>query len=137
MLGLLGGQEIMVIFLVGFCVSLIPKILFLVMAQTAFNRCSPENRAMSPAMVWLALIPLFSLAWNFIIVSNLGKSLQAEYNKRRLPLEGDPGGGIGLAMCILAACGLIPLVNFATAPAGLACLIAYCVKIAGLSSKLA
>ena len=41
---------------------LIGIILFL---QSCYNRIPAEHRKMEPAMVWLLLIPIFSLVWIF------------------------------------------------------------------------
>jgi hypothetical protein len=83
------------------------------------------------------LIPLFNLVWHFIVVTNIARSLANEYAMRRLPMyEREPGKGIGLAMCILAACGIIPVIGLFTWLAGLVCWIIYWVKISGYSRRL-
>jgi hypothetical protein len=48
----------------------------------------------------------------------------------------DPIVQLGLAMCILAATGLIPLIGILTGLAGLVCWIVYWVKISGYSRLL-
>ena len=122
---------------VVFAILLIPTIFYLLTLQKALNRCSPENRAMQPGMVWLMLIPLFNLIWHFLVVINLAKSLGAELQKRGIAEEPEPGKTIGLAMCILGACGLIPLLGGLCSLGSLVCWIVYWVKIAGFSNKLA
>ena len=61
--------------LVGLAIFLVPAIFYLLTLQKALNRCSPESRAMQPGMVWLLLIPLFNLVWQFFVVINIAKSL--------------------------------------------------------------
>jgi hypothetical protein len=116
---------------------LLPAIFYLLTLQKALNRCSPENRAMAPGMVWLMLIPLFNIVWHFFVVINVAKSLGAEFQKRGIVEEADPGKKIGMIMCILACCGWIPLLNILTGIGTLICWILYWIKIAGFSAKLA
>ena len=91
---------------------------------------------MAPGMVWLMLIPLFNLVWGFFVVLNLTKSLRAEFQKRGIAEEPEPGKTLGLVMCILACCGWIPFLGILASLGGLVCWIIYWVKIAGFSSKL-
>lgn len=131
------GGMIVVVSLIVFAVMLIPLIFYLLTLQKAMNRVSPENRAMAPGMVWLMFVPLFNIVWHFFIVINLAKSLGAEFKKRNITADAEPGKGIGLAMCILACCGIIPIINWFSGIATLVCWIMYWVKIAGFSGKLA
>jgi hypothetical protein len=107
---------------------LVPTIVYLLTLQKALTRCSPENRAMSPGMVWLMLIPLFAVVWNFFVVLNMAKSLGAEFRKRGIAEDPSPGQTLGLIMAVTAIiCG----------PAWLILWILYWIKIAGYSAKLA
>jgi hypothetical protein len=131
------GGFLLVVALITFAIMLVPAIFYCLTLQKALNRVSPENRAMAPGMVWLLFIPLFNIVWHFLVVLNIAKSLGAEFKKRNLPMDGDAGKGIGLAMCILACCGIIPVVNWFSGIATLVCWIIYWVKISGFSNKLA
>jgi hypothetical protein len=109
-------------------IMLVPLIFYCLTLQKALNRCSPENRAMNPGMVWLMFIPIFNIVWHFLIVLNMAKSLGAEFRKRGITEDPNPGQTLGLIMCVAALiCG----------PVGLVCWIIYWVKIADYSSKLA
>ncbi len=119
-----------------FLVALILGILYLLSLQKAFERCAPENRAMPAGQVWLLLIPLFNLVWNFIVVTNLAKTLGAEFRRRGISAEAEPGKSTGLAMSILAGCSLFPVLNLLAGPAGFVVWIIYWVKIAGYSKLL-
>jgi len=123
--------------LIGFAIFLVPVIFYLLTLQKALNRCSPENRAMAPGMVWLMLIPLFNLIWHFFVVINVAKSLGAEFQKRGITEEPKPGQTIGMIMCILAVCSIIPLLGILCSLGWLVCWILYWVKIAGFSGKIA
>jgi len=136
-LGGLGAPELIVILLV-LGVMLVPAIFFLLTLQRALDRCAPESRTLSPALVWLTLIPIFSLVWNFIVVNAMSKSLHNEFVRRNMPnVELEPGRGIGLAMCILCATTVIPFLGVLTGIAGMVCWILYWVKIAEYSKMLA
>ncbi len=124
-------------FLIGLAIVLIPFIFYCLTLQKALNRCSPENRAMSPGMVWLVFIPLFGIVWQFFNVINVAKSLGAEFQKRGIAAEPQPGKTLGLVMCILFCCGIIPLAGAFCSLAGLVVWIIYWVKIAGYSKQIA
>ena len=125
------------ILLIVFAIALLPLIFYCLTIQKAMNRCSPENRAMAPGMVWLLLVPLVNIIWHFFVVMNVAKSMAAEYQKRGLAVEPNPGQNIGLVMCIAACCGFVPIVNLLAAPTAFVCWIIYWVKVAGLSTRLA
>jgi hypothetical protein len=107
--------------LVIFAVFLIPAIFYCLTLQKALNRCSPESRAMQPGMVWLLFVPLFNLVWQFFVVINVAKSLGAEFQKRGMAEEPEPGKTLGLAMCILGCCGIIPVIGVIISIGALVC----------------
>ena len=125
------------IFVVASLIGLLPMIFYSLTLQKALNRCAPENRAMAPGLVWLMLVPLFNIVWNFFVVINLAKSLGAEFQKRGIAEEPKPGKKLGLTMCILSCCGVIPFLGILCTVGALVCWIIYWVKIAGFSAKIA
>ena len=125
------------IFLVGLLIFLIPAILFLLTLQKALTRVAPERRTMNPPMVWLGLIPLFNVIWNFFMVLALSKSLGAELTARNIPHENEPGKTIGLVWAALGAACLVPGLNFLLGIPALIMWIIYWVKIAGFSGMIA
>jgi len=70
---------------------------------------SENNRCMKPTMAWLALIPLFSIYWNFVIASRMSDSLTNEFYDRKIPEEEDPGKKTGNIYSISTALANIPL----------------------------
>jgi hypothetical protein len=137
-LGGLGMPELIVIVFVFGVVMLVPKIFYLLTLQRALDRCALESRTLSPGLVWLMLIPLFSLVWDFIVVNAISKSLHNEFVRRNMPhVELEPGRGIGLAMCILYATSIIPFIGILTGIAGVICWIVYWVKISEYARLLA
>lgn len=130
LLGFIGPQEIIIVLLTFFAVSILPLIFYLVTVQNTLYEVSPENRKIAPPQVWLSLIPLFGIIWQFILVNRVADSLQAEFTARNIEQrETRPGYGIGIAYCILYACVLIPILSPLTAIAGIICWIIYWVKI--------
>lgn len=139
LLGVIGPQELIIIsiFLILPALCLIPLIFYLLTIQNTLLAISSENRKMQPGQVWLSLIPLFGLVWQFIIVNRLADSLKDEFVTKNLKIDEErPGIGIGLAYCILFACSLIPFVGFATVIGGLICWIIYWSKINDYKIKL-
>jgi hypothetical protein len=121
---------------IGFWViGLVIAILYLITLFNVLNAVAPANRKLEPGLVFLLLIPLFNLVWNFIVIGKLRDSLQAEYAAR--DLQGDGFAyGVGLAMCILAVCGIIPIINLLAGIPALICWIIYWVKMAGYRKTL-
>jgi hypothetical protein len=128
--GILGIAFIMLI------IALVPMIFYILTLQKALNKCAPENRAMQPAMTWLLLVPLVNLVWQFFVVINMAKSLGAEFQKRGMAEEPEPGKKLGMIMCILFCCGIIPLLGVLCSLGGLVCWIMYWLKISAYSKKL-
>lgn len=132
----IGAAELLIILII-LILSIIPLIFYLLTLQNTFNEISNENRKMSAGQVWLTLIPLFGLVWQFIIVNRMADSLKAEFVKRNIKVEEDrPGIGIGLAYCILYCCSIIPFLGILSGIAGLICWIIYWTKINGYKIKL-
>ncbi len=118
-------------------ISLIPTIFYLISLQKAFSRCRPENRAFVPGLVWLLLLPFFSMIWHFFIVTGLSTTLEKEFAARGETVEPQPGRSLGLAMCILNVCTLVPYAGLLTGVASLIIWIMYWIKIVEYSSRLA
>jgi glycopeptide antibiotics resistance protein len=124
------------IILIAAAVALVPFIFYLLTLQKSLKRCSLENRAMEPGMVWLMFIPLFNLVWHFFMVNNIAKSLALEFQKRGIAEEPKPGYTIGLTMCILGACSIIPILGALCSLGAFVCWIIYWIKISGFSAKI-
>lgn len=134
-MGKIGIMEILII--VVALGSIIPGILYLVSLQSTLNEVSIKNRRMQPGQVWLSLIPLFGLVWQFIMVSRIADSLRAEFDERQIQIaELRPGYSVGLAYCVLFTCSIIPVLGFLTSIAGLICWIIYWVKTSDFRQKL-
>jgi hypothetical protein len=140
----LGAGEMFMILLVS-----LPVIFFLLTLQKALNRCSIESRTMTPGSVWLLLIPVFNLIWQYIVVARISRSLHNEFTKRNISENPKPGKSLGIAYCTLGLFSILLLFGvgegklFASALFALlfiaasVCWISYWVLISGYSSKLA
>jgi ABC-type dipeptide/oligopeptide/nickel transport system permease subunit len=97
-----------VVFLAFFGVA----IAYILTLSNALKKCSASARTMQPGMVWLLLVPILNIIWNFLVVSALAQSLANEFRLRGAQnVEPEPGKSIGLPMSICAACGLIPFLG--------------------------
>ena len=115
----------------------IPKIFYLLTLQNTLKAVSVQNRKMPPGQVWLEIIPLFSLVWQFYNVINVSDSIRNECLARGIVMDEErPAYSIGLAHCILACCGVIPFLGYAASLASLICWIIFWIKIANYKTKL-
>ncbi|MBN9117666.1 MAG: hypothetical protein J0I06_00595 [Planctomycetes bacterium] len=119
-------------------ISLIIGIFFLLTLSKALTRCSPRSRTMEPGQVWLNLIPLFNLVWQFITVNRIAESLENEYYDRGWGRGGeDYGRSVGTTYCVMNLLSWVPYCGGLFGLVGLVCFILYWVKIAGYSGRLA
>jgi len=61
---------------IAFVIFLIPTILFLLTLQNTLKRVCKKNRMIEPGQVWLNLIPLFNIVWQFIMINRIADSLK-------------------------------------------------------------
>ena len=100
---------------------------FLLKQQNTWKRIQSYNRSISPGSVWLQLIPLYGLVWQFFVVARIADSLSRELSFREttfsFELEPEitiisdhtrPTYSIGLAYCILMCISYIPMLNLIT-----------------------
>jgi len=53
---------------------IVPAILFVLTQQNTLKAIRPENRLLSPGLVWLQFIPVFGQVWQFIVVGRIAGS---------------------------------------------------------------
>lgn len=133
--------------LVFLLVFLAIAILFLLTQYNILKAIQPQNRAMSPGEVWLQLIPLFNLVWQFIVVQRISESISREFSSNTFSFEENhpislyqqgnrPTYQIGMAMCILNVLGLVPLLGSLARLAGVICWIIYWVQLSGYKNQI-
>jgi hypothetical protein len=141
LLALPSGMEFIVVLML-FGILLIPGIFYLITIRNLYKRISMVNRKMPPSSVWLLLIPIFNLIWQFIVVNKVFDSMAPELINRNLPLNDlKRDYYFGLAMCILNCCLVIS--NFINSQlnififiGALVCWIFYWIKIGGYKTIL-
>ena len=117
-----------ILFLLFFIVlAFVPFIFLLITLQKTMNVISVENRKMPPSNVWLMLIPLFNIVWQFIMVSKIAESVTEECIKLNIHTkESKPTYNSGLTWNI---CNLIAFIPIIGGLAALLTFILYWVKV--------
>ncbi len=124
------------ILLIALCIGLIPLIFYLITLQRALQTVSPENRKMEPGLVWLLIIPFFSLIWNYFVVDAIGISFKKEYEKYGMMQSEKPTYSLGLTLAILQCCCIIPILGSLAALGALVVWIIYWVKVYQTKTEL-
>jgi hypothetical protein len=139
-----GGVMLVLIF---FIVFVAVAILFLLTQYNTLKAIQPQNRAMSPGEVWLQLIPLFNLVWQFIVVQRISESISRELSSSTFSFEESqpiqiyqqgnrPTYQIGMATCVLNVLGLVPLLGALARLAGVICWIIYWVQLSSYKNQI-
>jgi len=116
---------------------IVVTVFFILTLSRALSKCSPAARTIQPGTLWLLLVPLLNLVWNFIVVLGMAKSLGNEFKARGAQgVEPEPEKSIGIAMAVCAVCAAIPVVGIIAGLASLVLWILYWVKMAEFSRKL-
>ena len=127
-----------ILFAIGFMllVTLLVYLIVAILLYGCLARVPQEYQRMKPGLVFLLLIPLFNLIWNFFVFLRIPESYQAYFASQGRTDVGDCGRSIGLWLSICVACSIIPCVNYISGPASLVLLIIFFVKIFGLKSQI-
>ena len=124
------GKPAFFFVLVFIFLALFPLVFYLLTLQRTLKEVSAENRKMPPEQVWLSLIPLFGIVWQYFIVSRLSDSLALELSKRNIYAEERrPAYNIGMAFCILISAVIIPYINILALLGGLVCWVLFWLKV--------
>lgn len=92
-------------------ISLVVRFFYCNTISKTLKLIDEENRHMQPRQAWLAMIPIFTIFWNFKIAEGLANSLTNEFYDRKIPEEENPGQAMGYSYSILFALGYIPLTS--------------------------
>lgn len=135
----LGAPEFMVIlFTVVFALAIVIAInvVICLLLQNCYKRIPSQFRKQEPGLVWLLLIPCFSLVWNFFVFPRLSQSFKAYFDSIGRTDVGDCAGGVGLAYAICCAVSIIPYLGCLTGIASLVLLIIYLVQTNDLKNQI-
>lgn len=105
------------------------NILICILLYTSFNKVPEEHRTLAPGMIFLLLIPLFNLIWNFFVFMRIPESYKNAFDAQGRSDVGDCGRAIGMWFAICAAGTFVPCVNYISGPAALVLLIIFLVKM--------
>lgn len=121
---------------VGLLVGLAIMVVVIILLIKPLQKIPQHHRKIEPGMVWLLLIPLFNLVWNFFVYPRISQSFQSYFAEKGRTDVGDCGHAIGLALAICAALTWIPYAGCVVTVAVLVLLILYLVKIHGLANMI-
>lgn len=121
---------------VVFLIMLLVYVIVAVLLYGCLARVPKEYRRMEPGLVFLLLIPVFNMIWNFFVFLRIPDSYKAYFASQGRTDVGDCGRSIGLWLSICVACSIVPCVNYISGPASLVLLIIFFVKIFGLKSQI-
>ncbi len=129
-------QDQAIIFFSGL-IGIVIAIFYLLNLQNLLKECSLDNQQIPPGNVWLMLIPLFNIVFQFIMYQKISESIKREFESRGRPQSGDYLKSIGLAMSILTICSIVPILGGLCSIANLVLFIMYWVKSNGFKNQLA
>jgi len=126
------------------------QILICYLLYSCYKRVPERHRKLSPGLVWLLLIPLFSAVWNFFVYPSLSDSFKSYFNSAGRTDVGDCGRGIGMTLCICLAIAtglsvlarvpvlgvVVPILSCPLGLLSLVLLIVYLVKAIGLKNQI-
>ncbi len=117
-----------VLFLLGLALGFAINIVICAMLHKCLSRIPKEHRKLEFWHIWLLLIPLFSLGWNFFVYLRLPESFQSYFSEQGQADVGDCGRSLGMWYALCGVAILAPCVNTAAGPAALVLLIMFHVK---------
>lgn len=113
------------------------KALICYLVAQSLKTVPPEYRQIEPSMVWLLMVPCFSIIWNFFVFRRVPQSFQNYSRALGIHDTGDCGQLLGTWYAGLCATGLIPWVPVITGPVALVLLVMSLVRYNDLSQRIA
>lgn len=123
---------------VALLIWLLVNVVVCIFLHKLYNGVPAQHRRMAPGLVWLLLIPLFGVIWNFIVFPKLSRSYQACFEASGDTSAGTCHSGLAWTYAILSACTYIPLfcIPVMAGPAALIVLIVYIVQMFELKKRV-
>jgi len=136
-----GGSEGALVNLIGVVIGLgIGLVISAVIAyllSSCFAVIPAKHRSMEPGMVWLLLIPIFNLYWNFKVYLGLSDSFQSALSAHGEQVgPADTGRTLAKTYCILALVSFIPCLGLIAALVALVFLILFLIKAFELKGRV-
>lgn len=101
-----------------------------------YKRIPEQYRLMPPNQVWLLLIPVFNIFWNFFVFLRLADSYKAYFNAQGDASVNDCGKQLALIYCISVCCLVIPYLNACIGIVSLVLLIIVLLKFNELKNRI-
>ena len=130
------GVGIFAMVMIGILIGIAVHVFICYLLWNCYKRIPQQFRKQEPGLVWLLLIPCFSLVWNFFVYPRLSQSFKGYFDSINRTDVGDCQEGIGLAYSICCAVSLIPYAGCVTGIACLVLLIIYLVKTNELKNQI-
>ena len=89
---IMGGLFAIIIVIVLICLAI--GILLLWLIYSAAKVASPQHQTMEPSMVWLLLIPVWHVYWNFKALPAVSRSLSATLRDKGIDQQGKDASGL-------------------------------------------
>ena len=93
-------------------------------------------RVMKPWEVWLLLIPLFNVFWNFRVFPGLSHSFKAYFEAKGDSAVGDRSAKVARWLSLSGVCSLIPPLTGLAGPAYRILLVVYLLRVTELKKKV-
>ena len=94
----------------------------------AFEHIPPRYRLQEPNMVWLLMVPLFNIYWNFKVFPAIAESYQVYFYSRGIADVDDCGERLARWYCGLGLTWIIPCVDFVTGIASAVVVIKFLIE---------
>ena len=121
----------------GVVCAVIINIIFAAIVSGWLKHVPEPCREITPGQVWLIIIPIFALYWQFrVYMTGVPNSFKNYFNAQGRTDVGDCGKSLGMWMCILTFLGFIPIINMFSGIASLILLVLWMVKIHGLKQQI-
>jgi hypothetical protein len=91
---------------------------------------------LKPGEVWLLLIPVFNLFWNFWVFPGLSQSFKAYFDSKGDSTVGDCSARVALWLSITGVCSFVPPLAGLSALVYLILLMVYLMRAAELKKKV-
>ena len=101
-----------------------------------YSAIPPSHRLLEPMRVWLLLVPVFNVVWNFWVFPGLSKSYKSYFDSIGDTTVGDCGRRASLWFCVAMVGGFLPYLYRIAAPASLLLLVVYLIKAYDLKAKI-
>ena len=124
------------VLLIGFLVGVAILVAIILLLSSFLKRVPETHRKMQPGMVWLLVIPLFNIVWNFFVYRAISESYESYFASHGRSEFGDCGKTIGLVYSICCCLCIIPFLNLLAGPAALILWIIYVIKLIGLKNQI-